>query len=164
MYGSSFPAVLKVGHAPAGTGKMLVANHHDFEDVRSVVAMTDGKYCTVEPFLHGSFDVRIQVIGTHYRAYRRTSMSGTWKTNTGCAIIEEIDMTAEYKMWADHASMIFGGLDICSVDVIHDSKTGKEYILEVNGTSSGLMPDLAEEDNRHICDLVVEKMNHHLVK
>jgi len=60
MYGSGFPAVLKIGHAHAGAGKMKVADHHDFEDVRSVVAMTDGKYCTVEPFVEGDFDVRIQ--------------------------------------------------------------------------------------------------------
>ena len=62
MYGGSFPAVLKVGHAHAGMGKMRVADHHDWEDVRSVVAMTDGKYCTAEPFLTGDYDLRIQKI------------------------------------------------------------------------------------------------------
>ena len=30
-----------------------------------------------------------------------------------------------------------GGLDILTVDAIVESGTGKEYILEVNGTSSG---------------------------
>jgi len=47
------------------------------------------------------------------------------------------------------------------VDAIHESSTGREYILEVNGTSSGLAPDVAAEDNLHIRDLVVEKMNAH---
>ena len=45
------------------------------------------------------------------------------------------------------------------MDAIHESSTGREYILEVNGTSSGLAPDTASEDNLHIRDLVVEKMN-----
>mmetsp|Transcript_75900 Transcript_75900/g.216481 ORF Transcript_75900/g.216481 Transcript_75900/m.216481 type:complete len:112 (+) Transcript_75900:215-550(+) len=56
---------------------------------------------------------------------------------------------------------MFGGLDILTVDAIHESSTGREYILEVNGTSSGLAPDVAAEDNLHIRDLVVEKMNAH---
>ena len=34
----------------------------------------------------------------------------------------------------------------------------EELILEVNGTSSGLMPDCADEDNQHIRDLVLAKM------
>jgi len=34
------------------------------EDVRSVVHMTEGKYCTTELlFMTGSFDIRIQKIG-----------------------------------------------------------------------------------------------------
>ena len=54
---------------------------------------------------------------------------------------------------------MFGGLDILTVDAIVEEETGKEYILEVNGTSSGLHPDCAEEDNKHIRELVVGKMN-----
>ena len=49
MYGGSFPAVLKVGHAHAGFGKMKVPNHRDWEDVRSVVAMTDGQLPSSTP-------------------------------------------------------------------------------------------------------------------
>lgn len=164
MYGSRFPAVLKVGPAHAGLGKMCVDNHHDWEDVRSVVAMTEGKYCTGEPFVNGAFDVRIQKIGdTHYRAYSRTTMSGNWKTNTGCAVVEDIPVTDQYKLWADEASKLFGGLDICTVDVIHES-SGQEYILEVNGTSSGLSPEHAAEDNAYIREVVLEKMNRLPVK
>jgi hypothetical protein len=95
MYGGSFPAVLKVGHAHAGFGKMVVPNHRDWEDVRSVVAMTDGKYCTAEPFMEGEYDLRIQRIAkpppeatddavaaaegavtsqAHYRVFKRVSM------------------------------------------------------------------------------------------
>ena len=162
MYGSRFPAVLKIGHAHAGAGKMKVADHHDFEDVRSVVAMTDGKYCTVEPFVEGDFDVRIQKIGQHYRSYRRTDISGNWKTNAGCSVIDEIETSEKYKLWVDEASQMFGGLDICTVDVIVERETAKEYILEVNGTSSGLSPDRAAEDNGYIRDLVLERMNKEL--
>ncbi|KAL7532857.1 hypothetical protein ACHAWF_004263 [Thalassiosira exigua] len=159
MYGSKFPVVLKVGHAHAGLGKMKVANHHDWEDVRSVVAIADGKYCTAEPFINGEYDIRIQKIGGNYRAYKRRSLSGTWKTNTGYSIIDVVELIPDYKRWIDEACKMFGGLDICTVDAIHDSGTNKDYIMEVNGTSSGLLPEYAGEDNMHICDLVVDKMN-----
>ena len=36
--------------------------------------------------------------------------------------------------------------------------TGKELIVEVNGTSSGLHPDYSEEDNKHIANLVLTRM------
>eukprot|EP00697_Spironema_sp_BW2_P002257 gnl/Spiro4/13035_TR6913_c0_g1_i1.p1 gnl/Spiro4/13035_TR6913_c0_g1~~gnl/Spiro4/13035_TR6913_c0_g1_i1.p1 ORF type:complete len:327 (-),score=86.45 gnl/Spiro4/13035_TR6913_c0_g1_i1:62-1012(-) len=159
MYGLAFPAVIKVGAAHAGVGKARIRDHHDFEDIRSLMAMTSGKYCTVEPFLDGEFDLRIQKIGDSYRVFKRMSMSGDWKTNTGTSVLEELPMNATYRRWAEAAGQMFGGLDICTVDALHDQRTGREVILEVNGTSSGLSPDRAEEDNRLICQLVLDRMN-----
>jgi glutathione synthase/RimK-type ligase-like ATP-grasp enzyme len=65
-------------------------------------------------------------------------------------------------MWADEASRIFGGLDICTVDVLHSQKDGKEYILEVNGTSSGFMPDCLEEDNAHVREVTLQRWAEHI--
>jgi len=150
-----YPIVVKVGNAHAGFGKVKLLNHHDFEDLRSLVALHED-YSTAEPFIEGEYDLRIQKIGNHYRAFRRISVSGNWKTNTGCSMIEDIEMTDRYKLWCDERSKIFGGLDILAVDAIH-APDGKEYILEVNDTSIGLSPDHEEEDNGYIRDLVMEK-------
>eukprot|EP00494_Astrolonche_serrata_P033938 UN34207 len=79
MYGLPFPCVVKVGYAHAGMGKMKIPHHHDFEDFRSVMAMTKD-YVTAEPFLTGSYDLRIQKIGDTIRVYKRISISGNWKT------------------------------------------------------------------------------------
>jgi len=162
MYTQSFPAVVKVGSAHAGYGKMRIHDHHDMEDFRTVLAMTN-TYCTAEPFIEGEFDLRIQKIGNHIRAFKRTCMSGDWKTNTGTSIVEELEVTPKYRRWAEEAGKMFGGLDICTVDAIHEASTGKEFILEVNGTSSGLAPDMAAEDNLHIREVVLEKMNQKFV-
>ena len=163
MYTNSFPCVVKVGSAHAGMGKMVIKSHHDFEDFRSVLAMTENKYCTAEPFIEEpTYDLRIQKIGPHLRSFRRRSVSGTWKTNTGTSVLEHVEVTATHRRWAAAAATLFGGLDILTVDAIHDSKTGKEYILEVNGTSSGLAPEFADEDNRRIRDLVVAALEESL--
>mmetsp|Transcript_14775 Transcript_14775/g.31824 ORF Transcript_14775/g.31824 Transcript_14775/m.31824 type:complete len:338 (+) Transcript_14775:60-1073(+) len=159
MYGYTFPAVVKVGSAHAGAGKMKITDHHQMSDFRSVLAMMPSEHCFVEPFVEGAFDLRIQKIGSHYRAFRRQDISGEWKTNTGTALLDEVVLEPRWKIWADEAAAMFGGLEILTVDAIVEEGTGKEYILEVNGTSSGLHPDCAEEDNNHIRDVVLEKMN-----
>eukprot|EP00435_Cladocopium_sp_Y103_P062567 s406_g24.t1 len=133
MYGYTFPAVVKVGSAHAGVGKMKISDA--------------GK------------QQRIQKIGCHYRAFKRIGISGDWKTNTCTSIMDEIDCTERYRQWADVASQLFGGLDILTVDAIIEAETGKELILEVNGTSSGLHPDKAQEDNQFIKELLLERMN-----
>jgi len=158
MYSYTFPCVAKVGYAHAGLGKMRIQNHHDFEDFRSVMALSKD-YVTAEPFLKGTYDLRIQKCGSTIRVFKRISMNGSWKTNTGTAHLEEIALTEDYKRWAELASTMFGGLDICTVDAIHNSEDGKEYILEVNGTSSGWCPDYEHQDNKDVRNMIVEKLS-----
>lgn len=121
--------------------------------------MMPDEHCFVEPFIRGQFDLRIQKIGAHFRAFRRFDISGEWKTNTGTAIMEEIECEERWRRWAEASAAMFGGLDILAVDAIVEEDTGKEFIMEVNGTSIGLHPDRADEDNRHIMELVLERMN-----
>ncbi|CAJ1364455.1 unnamed protein product [Effrenium voratum] len=159
MYGYTFPAVVKVGSAHAGAGKMKIMDHRQMSDFRSVLEMMPDEHCMVEPFIESQGDLRIQKIGTHYRAFKRIGLSGDWKTNTCTSVMDEIECTQRYRRWADAAAEMFGGLDILTVDAIIEADTGKELILEVNGTSSGLHPDKAQEDNGFIKDLLLEKMN-----
>mmetsp|Transcript_21481 Transcript_21481/g.40391 ORF Transcript_21481/g.40391 Transcript_21481/m.40391 type:complete len:333 (+) Transcript_21481:89-1087(+) len=159
MYGYTFPAVVKVGSAHAGAGKMKITDHHQMSDFRSVLAMMPKEHCFVEPFVEGAYDLRIQKIGPNLRAFRRTDISGEWKTNTGTALLEEVHVEPRWAVWVEEAMAMFGGLDILTVDAIVEESTRKEYILEVNGTSSGLHPGCAEEDNNHIRDLVVERLD-----
>jgi len=159
MYGFTFPAVVKVGSAHAGAGKMKIVDHHQMSDFRSVLSMMPEEHCFVEPFVKGAADLRIQKIGSHYRAFRRMDISGEWKTNTGTSVMDEVDCSERWRRWADEAAEMFGGLDILTVDAIIEEGSGRELILEVNGTSSGLHPDRAEEDNGHIKDLLLERMN-----
>lgn len=159
MYGYTFPAIVKVGSAHAGAGKMKVEDHHQMADFRSILTMMPDEHCMVEPFIVGEMDLRIQKIGQNYRAFSRVGISGAWKTNTGSSVMEEVEISERWKKWVDAASEMFGGLEILAVDAIVEEGTGKEYILEVNGTSIGLHPDCAHEDNWHIRELVLERMS-----
>eukprot|EP00462_Mataza_sp_D1_P001529 CAMPEP_0175096396 /NCGR_PEP_ID=MMETSP0086_2-20121207/4711_1 /TAXON_ID=136419 /ORGANISM="Unknown Unknown, Strain D1" /LENGTH=385 /DNA_ID=CAMNT_0016369797 /DNA_START=29 /DNA_END=1186 /DNA_ORIENTATION=- len=157
QYYMPFPCVVKVGHAHAGYGKILVKDHKQMEDVKSVLALAN-QYSTAERFVVATHDLRIQRIGNHMRAYKRTSVSGSWKTNTGTSMIEEIEMKPRYRFWAEEAAKMFGGMDIITVDVVV-AEDGEEFILEVNGTASGLAPSRAEEDNHIIRDLVLQRIS-----
>lgn len=152
----SFPLVVKTGHAHAGFGKMKLVHHHDFADLRGVIAMT--KFgCTAEPFLDGEYELRVQKIGEHIRVMKRIGVSGSWKTNTGAAILEDVEVTDQYRMWAERCGQMFGGLEILAVDALHTTD-GKEYILEVNDTAIGLGPSHHDEDSLRIAALVLAKV------
>ena len=166
MYTQKFPAVIKFGSADAGLGKMKVYDHHQMEDVHSVLPLIKENYAFGEPFLVGSHDLRLQRLGDgNYRAFKRTSVSGNWKTQTGSAVLENIEVTEKYREWLDAASTMFGvdqesgKMDILTLDVLVEEKTGEEYVLELNGTSSGLGEEKeAAEDNLILARLVLERI------
>ncbi|XP_058795229.1 synapsin [Phymastichus coffea] len=151
-----YPLVVKLGHAHSGLGKARAENSQEFLDLASMAAM--GKhYCTAEPYIDTKYDVHVQKIGQNYKAFMRKSISGHWKSNTGSAMLEQLAVTERHRAWVDQVGQLFGGLDICAIELLV-GKDGREYIIEVNDSALSLMGDSQEEDRRHIADLVAAKM------
>jgi len=157
----ALPVVVKVGSANSGYGKVCVASARGFQDVASLVAMTDNYACS-EPFLEGKFDLRIQKIGQRYKVFKRKSLSESWKTNTGASAVEEIALTERYKTWVDECSCLFGGLDIICVEAIH-TIDDREFIVEVNNICSSICPDKKEDDMKSITNVVLRRMEENLL-
>ncbi|XP_014481503.1 PREDICTED: synapsin [Dinoponera quadriceps] len=153
---SRYPVVVKLGHAHGGTGKARAETNQEFLDLASLAAMANS-YCTAEPYVDTKYDVHVQKIGNNYKAFMRKSISGNWKSNTGSAMLEQLSVSERHRTWVDHVAQLFGGLDICAIELLV-GKDGREYIIEVNDSALSLMGDSQEEDRRHIADLVTAKM------
>jgi len=151
-----FPLVAKIGSAEAGYGKMRFVASNDFGDFRGCLALHKD-YVTLERLIEDrEYDIRVQKIGTHLRAYKR--QNSNWKGNVGNCVLEEIEVTDMFRAWAEECGKLFGGMDILTVDAIH-TKEGKDIILEINDTASGFAPMNLEEDMCHVRDLVIQRMH-----
>ncbi|XP_012243220.1 synapsin [Bombus vosnesenskii] len=153
---SRYPVVVKLGHAHGGVGKARAETNQEFLDLASLAALAN-TYCTSEPYVDTKYDVHVQKIGNNYKAFMRKSISGNWKSNTGSAMLEQLAVSERHRTWVDHVAQLFGGLDICAIELLV-GKDGREYIIEVNDSALSLMGDSQEEDRRHIADLVTAKM------
>jgi len=152
-----FPCVIKIGPHHAGYGKIKCQDQGQFDDIKSIVAL-HGDYCTAERFIDWDYDIRIQKIGNRIRGFKR--MSPNWKGNVGnMSVNEDMPVTPEFELWINEASAIFGGLDICALDAVHDKETDTFVILELNGTAIGLVGRHIQEDMEDMRDIVMEKMN-----
>jgi hypothetical protein len=151
------PGVVKVGRGGVGgVGKMRVGTETELGDLCSVVAACD-EQCTVEPFVEAKYDVHVQKIGSHYKAFMRKGISGHWKCSQGSSMLEEIAMPERYKLWVDEVSGLFGGLEVCSVEAVV-ARDGAEVVYEANDSSFALLGETQEEDRRHIAQLALAKM------
>jgi glutathione synthase/RimK-type ligase-like ATP-grasp enzyme len=119
--------------------------------------MMGSDYFTVEPFVPNKGDIRIQKIGMHTRAYRRVNLDN-WKGNVGPSELEDIEMRPEFHVWAEECAMVFGGLDILSIDLL-EREDGSLVVLELNDTATGLNPNHHAEDMQHIKELVLHKIH-----
>ncbi|XP_014237293.2 synapsin [Trichogramma pretiosum] len=151
-----YPTVVKLGHAHGGVGKAKAENCQEFQDLASLAALSNC-YITAEPYVDTKYDVHVQKIGNNYKAFMRKSITGNWKSNTGSAMLEQLPVSDKHRGWVDQVCQLFGGLDICAIELLV-GKDGREYIIEVNDSALSLMGDTQEEDRRHIAELVAAKM------
>jgi len=162
---SSYPLVMKVGNGHSGRGKVKVNGPNEFRDLKGIMAL-DQEYYTTEPFLDVDFEYRIQKIGKAITCFRRSS-EGSWKANMvseegkGDLDFQNYECTDLHILWIEECAKMFGGLDICGLDVLA-MKDGKQMVIEINDTAIGLTALHYDQDREAIKNLVIEKMNEYL--
>lgn len=129
-------------------------------EIASLLAMYPDTYFSIEPLIDVEWNIRLQKVGNYSRAYRRKY--NDWKGQEGEVTqnsVELLDLTKyeRYTLWIQECSKLFGGLDLLEIDILQD-KQGKEYILEMGDTATGFAPWWEEEDNEHLKDLLLQKM------
>ena len=156
------PFVIKYSYPHAGYGKIRVRDQHDFEDIRSIVAI-DNYYCAAEPLIDVDYELRVAFIAPdYYRVHKRTS--GNWKVNYGYMNFrEDVDMNPMFKMWIDAVRKYVPGMDCFAIDAIVD-KNGNYYILELNGSAQGFAPEHEDEYLDHLKKLVISRLDEILNK
>ena len=92
-----------------------------------------------------------------YRAHKR--MSYGWKVNYGYANVrEDIEVSPKYKMWVDEIYKTYPDFESFCIDTIV-GKNGKEYILEIKGSSQGFQPEHEQEAFIKFRELVMRKLD-----
>eukprot|EP01139_Manchomonas_bermudensis_P006047 Amastigsp_a176313_21.p2 type:complete len:339 gc:universal Amastigsp_a176313_21:31-1047(+) len=160
-----WPVVLKVSHAHAGMGKILVENSTAFRDMSTVLAVT-GTHCSAEPFVDSDCGIRIQRIEgvrgapAHYRVLEKTFTGSGWKSQFGGAMLTNTEPCERHRRWVDLAAAAFPGLDICALDIMRkrgsDGHAGEEIIIELNDTACGFLD--WEEDTVHVVALAIDRL------
>lgn len=111
---------------------------------------------TAEPCVPWVSDLRLQKIGSHYRAIRRFKTGqgeASWKANEAFGIDEEdVPMETRWREWCDVAARVLK-MDILGLDLLVD-KEGREYVLECNSSSIGFPPRHRDEDLGHIVEVL----------
>ena len=151
------PVIAKISTVHAGLGKMKIDTEQQYYDLRSVVAMST-HYLTTEPCIDWDYDFRIQKIGPHVRGFRRTS--DNWK-GQGMGSRDADEPVSDLQLlWLNEVSSALG-MDVLTIDGVHDKKTGKDYIVEVNDSAIGLNVRHKDEDFGYMVDLVMSKLEYY---
>ena len=108
--------------------------------------------------------MRVQKIGSHYRAIRRKKIGegDVWKANEGVGVgEEEVEVEERWREWADVCGEVLG-MEILGLDILEEEGEegrggmGKEYVLEVNSSSIGFSVNNRQEDFEHIVELLLQ--------
>ena len=90
--------------------------------------------------------------------YRRNSIDRTVRIDSTTFPFRSL--CSRYRLWLDEVSQLFGGLDLCAIELVQ-AKDGSEYIIQVNDCTMQLIGEDQEVDHQRIADLIVHKMEIH---
>jgi len=131
-----FPMVLKETTSQKSKGVWLVKNQKELEELsdRLKDLQRNGKVYLAQEFIKASQRVRVLVVGK--KAIAALTRPMKWRTvfidNPSEGIREVLNPIPEEDATLAVKAAASLGINIAGVDIIHEDKTGKAYVMEVN--------------------------------
>lgn len=174
--GGRFPIVVKILSGSHGIGVSIIDSMTSLKSVLQTIWKVDASTeILLQEKIESSYDLRIHVLTRRLDApggaevigaMQRNRVKKDFRTNFSLGgTVQKVKLTDEQKSIAIAAAKAIG-CQWCGVDLIVDSKTGKNYVLEINSSpgTKGIMQATGINVVKIIVDFLVDKKNWYRVR
>lgn len=174
--GGKFPIVVKILSGSHGIGVSIIDSMTSLKSVLQTIWKVDpATEILLQEKIESDHDLRIHVLTRRLDApgaaevigaMQRNRVKKDFRTNYSLGgTVQKVKLTDEQKSIAIAAAKAIG-CQWCGVDLIVDSKTGKNYVLEINSSpgTKGIMEATGINIVKIIVDFLVDKKNWYRVR
>lgn len=174
--GGKFPIVAKILSGSHGIGVSIIDSMTSLKSVLQTIWKVDpSTEILLQEKIESTYDLRIHVLTKRLDtpgaseiigAMQRNRVKKDFRTNYSLGgTVQKVKITDEQKDIAIAAAKAIG-CQWCGVDLIVDSKTGKNYVLEINSSpgTKGIMQATGINVVKIIVDFLIDKRNWYRVR
>ena len=175
--GGKFPLIIKTLSGSHGIGVSIVDSLESLKSVlQTIWKLKPGTEVIIQEKVNADSDLRVHILTKKFNHpvgeddpdnsvllgyMRRNKIDNDFRTNHSLGgTVEKTDVTEEQADLCIRAAKVMG-CNWCGVDIIEDSKTGKNYILEVNSSpgTTGLKKATGIDVLGKVADFVLDQKN-----
>lgn len=171
--GGKFPIVMKLLDGTHGIGVSIVESESSLKSIlQTIWKLKPGTEIILQEKIDSKFDLRIHVLSRNIdpkqkgdteviASMKRSRVKKDFRTNYSLGgTVDKVKITEEQEEMARKAATAIG-CQWCGVDIIVDSKSGKNYVLEINSSpgTAGITKASGIDVLGLVLDFVLDKSN-----